>query len=142
MTYLFNWLFRWIFQLAGYVTAFFSMLYNYFMQFFLYSTIWVIEWFMYIVSSIIMLVLYTLDFFLQCLINILATTIGGDLFGLVGLSVSLIENNIQAVLTVAPYAKMIGYILNLDALQGAFNCLLAFMLFWLAYRWFRVWVRG
>ena len=142
MTYLFNWLCHQLFQLVGYIASFFSMLFNSFVQLIVYLFSCAYEWLCYTVSFFIILVLYAFDLFLQFLVNLLTSTIGGDPFGLVGFSTVILENNMQSIVTIAPYAKEIAYILNLDAANDAFHAFLAFILFWLVYRWFRVWVRG
>lgn len=142
MTWLFNWLVHQLYQIAGYIAGIFLTLYNYIYQVVLYCLGTLISWLEYILSVTVIICVYTLDIFLQSLIYFIRITIGGDLFGLVGLSSNLIETNLQSILTLAPYGYLVAYVLNLDALYTAFNAFLTFLLVWLVYRWIRVWVRG
>lgn len=142
MTFLFNWLCHQLFQIAGYITSFFSMLFNSIVQLIVYLFSCAYEWLCYSISFFIILALYAFDYFLQFVVYILTSTIGGDPFGFVGFSTVILENNMQSIITIAPYAKEIAYILNLDAAVDAFQAMITFMLFWIVYRWFRVWVRG
>ena len=142
MTQIFDWFAHQLFQLGGYITGFFSFLYNAFIQTFFYAITSTVTFFGFVCSYLIVLTLYFFDQFLKFVIYILHSTFGGNAFGLVGLSTQYIEDNLQAILTVAPYAKICAYVLNFEALDNAFHYFLTFLLIWLCYRWFARWVRG
>lgn len=142
MSKLFDMLMNLIYSLAGYITKYFGWLYNALYTFLAYIVSTIISWIFYSLSWLIILTVYLLDSFLGLLVYILNRVFGGDIFGLVGLSVSAIEDNLDVILAVAPYAKMTAYVLNLDAASDAFHVFLVFLVAWTAYRWFRVWVRG
>lgn len=142
MTYLIDMLMNVIYSIAGYITSFFGYLFNAFYTLIAYVCTSIMQWFYYCISWVIILVLYTFDALLTLFVFTLNRVFDGNVFGLVGLSVSAIEDNLDAILAIAPYAKMTAYVLNLDAAQNAFRCFLLFLIVWSSYRWFRVWVRG
>ena len=142
MTWLFDWIVNFIFQIAGYFISFLTFLYNYSYQLVVYLFAKMCEWFFYSISWIVILFLYLFDLFLQCIVYILYQLFGGDVLGAVGLTTDVIEDNMDAILAVAPYAKMCAYVLNLDALYNAIHVFMTFLVVWVVYRWLRVWIRG
>lgn len=82
---------------------------------------------------------FCVDRIIYMIINGLRTIIGGDVFNLVGIQRSTLESYYYTVYTVAPFAKLAGYVINLDALQNCFRLFLSFLIFWAAYRAFRLW---
>lgn len=142
MTKLFDMLYNVIYSIAGYVTSFFGYLYNGIYTLIEYVCTSTLQWIFYCLSWFIVLLFYTFDAILTLLVYILNTVFDGDIFGVVGLSRDVIEDNLDVILAVAPYAKMTAYVLNLDAAQDAFHCFLSFLILWTCYRWFRVWIRG
>lgn len=142
MTWLFNQLLSFLRLLVGYITGFLGYCFNYIYQFLAYIFVTILEWLLYAVSWIFIILVYIIDYLLQIFVNIINAAFGGDLFGVAGVVTSTIENNLQAVLAIAPYAKMVGYVLNVDALVGCFRGFLAFIILWTCYRYLRLWLRG
>lgn len=142
MTSAFDFISKYLFQCFGYLAAFFSMLYNSAMQVFLYCWYQLVAWLAHFFGYWFLLFIYCLDYLLQCVVYILNQVFQGSILGVVGLSTAAIEDNLQGIIAIAPYAKNIGYILNFEALDNAFHYYCTFLILWLVYRWFRVWVRG
>lgn len=142
MTFLFQWLLQQLYTLCGYITSFFGEIFSYLYQLLAYGLLTFVTWLSFTFSGIILLFVYAFDYFLQAVVYLFSIIFGGDVFGIIGLSTQTIEDNLDAVLAVAPYAKMIYYVANIDALVNVFHLFLAFLILWTCYRWFRVWVRG
>lgn len=126
----------------GWLAGFLNPLFAWLVSTMLLGFYFVVNAIQFCLSYVLAGLIFIVDLFLQSFVAMCANLFHGDIFGLVSLSKSLISSYITTILTVAPNVKLVGYIINYDALSNVFSMFAVFLAFWCVYRWFRVWVRG
>ena len=121
MSKLFDMLMNVVYSIAGYITSFFGYLYNALYSLIAYITVTILNWIFYCISWFIILILYVCDSVLCLLVYTLNQIFGGNVFDHVGISISAIENNLDVILAVAPYALTTSTFFIFDEVDKQIN---------------------
>lgn len=123
-------------------TGFIVVLFEYLVTTIQYWLSWVVGNLQLTLSVLFYTPFYIADRVLYLVIHALTSLFNGSVFNAVGLSLDVMKNWLASVIVVAPNAKLLFYILNVDSLKYALTAYFLFLETWCCYRWCRVWIRG
>lgn len=123
-------------------TGFVSVLFEYLVSTFIYWFSWGVESLKLSLSVLFYTPFYIADRVLYLVIQVLHVVFNGAVFSTVGISLAALKDFLASIIVVAPNAKLLFYVLNVDSLKYALTAYFLFLETWCCYRWLRVWIRG
>lgn len=126
----------------GWLGSFINAIYTWLLTTFIIVCLYIVNIIQFCCSYILAGLLYIIDLLLKAFVGMNANLFRNDAFGAFGLVRSVFDSYYTTIVTLAPNVKLVGYVINFEALNSAFQIFCSFLLFWTFYRWFRVWVRG